>query len=115
MTPEHYQTEVSPWDLQEHMPSSGNAFVDGRRCDAIKYIFRDKESLLEDLKKAKHCLEAAIERLTTKSLVEKAPESKPTRFALAYRCGHCKREFMLSSSHDACPRCHTDIPPLRQK
>lgn len=65
MTPKHYRAEVSPWDLQKYMFSSGNAFVDGRRCDAIKYIFRNKESLLEDLKKAKHCLEAAIERLET--------------------------------------------------
>lgn len=63
MIPKHYQTEVSPWDLQKHMASSGNAFIDGRRCDAIKYIFRNKKSLLEDLKKAKHCLEAAIARL----------------------------------------------------
>jgi len=65
MTPKHYQAEVSPWDLQKYMFSSGNAFVDGRRCDAIKYIFRNKKSLLEDLKKAKHCLEAALERLET--------------------------------------------------
>ena len=63
MTPKHYQTPVSPWDLQASMHSSGNAYVDARRCDAIKYIFRDKENLLEDLKKAKHCIEAAINKL----------------------------------------------------
>ena len=52
------------------MHSSGDAFVDARRCDAIKYIFRDKENLLEDLKKAKHCLEAAIEQLGKKKSAE---------------------------------------------
>lgn len=45
------------------MESSGNAFVDARRTDAIEYCFRMKEDLLADLKKAKHCIEAAIEVL----------------------------------------------------
>lgn len=63
MTPPHYQTPVSPWDLQTYMHSSGDAFVDARRCDAIKYVFRNKASLLSDLKKARHCLDAAISKL----------------------------------------------------
>ena len=67
MTPPHYQTPVSPWDLQKHMHTSGDAFVDARRCDAIKYIFRNKENLLEDLKKARHCLDAAISKLEPKA------------------------------------------------
>lgn len=61
--PDHYQTKVDPWELQRHMQSSGNAFVDARRADAIKYAFRKKENMLQDLKKARHCLDAAIERL----------------------------------------------------
>ena len=62
-TPSHYAKPVTPWDLQRHMESSGNAFVDARRTDAIEYCFRMKEDLLADLKKAKHCIEAAIEVL----------------------------------------------------
>jgi len=42
------------------MESSGNAFVDSRRSDAIEYAFRIKDNLLEDLKKARHCLDEAI-------------------------------------------------------
>jgi hypothetical protein len=43
------------------MESSGNAFVDSRRTDAIEYCFRMKDGrLLEDLKKARHCLDEAI-------------------------------------------------------
>ena len=114
MTPKHYQAEVSPWDLQKHMPSSGNAFVDGRRCDAIKYIFRNKESLLEDLKKAKHCLEAAIERLETepkqagsskgvitsltKAEIEKLSEygfdpTSPTNKVFLFMCDLCNTKY----------------------
>lgn len=57
---------TTPWDLQQHMKSSGNAFVDARRADAIKYSFRlkgDKAKLLDDLKKARHCLDVAIIKL----------------------------------------------------
>lgn len=63
MTPPHYDKPVTPWCLQKHMESSGNAFVDARRTDAIEYCFRMKGDLLADLKKARHCLEAAIEEI----------------------------------------------------
>lgn len=62
-TPSHYSptgSPVTPWALQEHMQSSGNAFVDARRADAIKYAFRVKDDILSDLKKARHCLDEAI-------------------------------------------------------
>lgn len=55
----HYGT-LQPWDLQRVMKSWGNLFVDARRCDVMKYIFRKKSDPLEDLKKARHCLDAAI-------------------------------------------------------
>jgi hypothetical protein len=63
VVPSHYAGVVTPWDLQRCMASSGSAFVDARRTDAIEYAFRIKEDLLGDLKKARHCLEAAIEFL----------------------------------------------------
>jgi len=62
-TPAHYDKPVTPWMLQEHMETSGNAFVDARRADAIEYAFRIKDDLKADLIKAKHCLEAAIAQL----------------------------------------------------
>lgn len=64
-TPEHYQSPsgTTPWDLQRGMKSSGNAFVDGRRCDAIKYAFRVKQNMAEDLRKAAHCLMEAVKEL----------------------------------------------------
>lgn len=67
MTPPHYAKPVTPWMLQEHMESSGSAFVDARRTDAIEYCFRMKGDLLADLKKARHCLDEAIR------VMEKAP------------------------------------------
>lgn len=64
---EHYKSaSVTPWMLQKHMSTSGSVFVDARRCDAIKYAFRkkgDRAKMLEDLRKAHHCLEGAIEEL----------------------------------------------------
>lgn len=63
MIPAHYNFGVTPWDLELHMQSSGNAFVDSRRSDAIEYAFCMKGDLLGDLKKARHCLDAAIEAL----------------------------------------------------
>jgi len=62
-TPAHYDKPVTPWMLQEHMETSGNAFVDARRADVIEYAFRIKDDLKSDLLKAKHCLEAAIAQL----------------------------------------------------
>lgn len=62
--PEHYAGAVTPWDLEKCMRSSGNAFVDARRTDAIEYCFRLKGyGLLEDLRKARHCLDEAIKVL----------------------------------------------------
>lgn len=62
-TPTHYDKPVTPWDLQRHMETSGSAFIDARRTDVIEYAFRMKGDLLGDLKKARHCLDAAIEHL----------------------------------------------------
>lgn len=60
----HYAGKTDPWELQRTMQTSGNAFVDARRADAIKYAWRNKEGkMLEDLKKARHCLDAAIQEL----------------------------------------------------
>ena len=61
----HYNQGVSttPWDLQRAMKTSGVPFVDARRSDVIKYVFRikgDYAKQIEDYKKAKHCIEAAI-------------------------------------------------------
>lgn len=59
---DHYNqgTKTSPWDLQMDMKSSGSLFIDSRRSDAIKYVHRDKGDMLENLKKARHCIDAAI-------------------------------------------------------
>ena len=59
-TPEHYAGTVTPWDLQRSMKSTGNVFIDARRTDAIEYCFRLKGDLLDDLKKARHCIDEAI-------------------------------------------------------
>lgn len=69
MTPPHYAGNVTPWDLQKCMKSSGNAFVDNRRGDAIEYAFRIKDDLLADLIKARHCLDEAISFLEKESLI----------------------------------------------
>ena len=61
-TPAHYAGSVTPWDLERCMVSSGDAFVDARRTDAIEYAFRIKEDLAADLRKAIHCLQAAVEK-----------------------------------------------------
>lgn len=58
--PAHYAGAVTPWDLQKCMKSSGNAFVDAKRCDVIEYAYRIKDDLLGDLIKARHCLDEAI-------------------------------------------------------
>lgn len=59
-TPPHYSGPVTPWDLEKCMQSSGSAFVDSRRTDAIEYCFRLKGDLIGDLRKARHCLDEAI-------------------------------------------------------
>ena len=64
--PSHYDKKVTPWDLEQCMESSGDAFVDARRTDAIEYAFRMKDDLIGDLKKARHCLDAAIVFLESK-------------------------------------------------
>lgn len=64
-TPKHYNKPVTPWDLQRHMDSSGDAFIDARRTDAIEYCYRMKGDLIGDLRKARHCIEAAIQKLET--------------------------------------------------
>lgn len=61
--PKHYSGTVTPWDLERCMQSSGNVFVDARRTDAIEYCFRMKSDLLDDLRKARHCLDEAINEL----------------------------------------------------
>lgn len=67
--PKHYNKPVTPWMLEEHMESSGNAFVDSRRSDAIEYAFRIKDDLLSDLKKARHCIDEAIRVLEAQANV----------------------------------------------
>lgn len=68
--PDHYP-DVDPWKLQEHMKSFGDAYIDARRCDAMKYVFRDKDRL-KDLIKARNCIDAAIKRLEATSAQEKS-------------------------------------------
>ena len=66
---DHYSSKIDPWELQRVMQSCGIAFVDARRADAIKYSWRmkgDLSKLLEDLSKARHCLDAAISELESK-------------------------------------------------
>lgn len=70
-TPAHYDKPIQPWDLERCMESSGNAFVDARRTDAIEYCFRIKGDLLGDLRKARHCIDAAIEVLSANAEAER--------------------------------------------
>ena len=65
------------------MESSGSVFVDARRTDVIEYCFRNKGDLLGDLKKARHCLDAAIEVLSanasdqaTEGVAKRSDEAK---------------------------------------
>lgn len=60
LVPAHYDKGVQPWDLERVMETSGDCFVDARRTDVSEYSFRNKGCMLEDLKKARHCLDAAI-------------------------------------------------------
>jgi len=68
LIPDHYNKGVQPWDLERVMESSGDAFVDARRTDAIEYCFRKKDNMLEDLQKARHCLDAAIEQMKKRGI-----------------------------------------------
>ena len=70
LVPAHYAGAVTPWDLERCMTSSGNAFVDSRRTDAIEYAFRMKGDLAADLRKARHCLDEAIRELQS-NMVER--------------------------------------------
>lgn len=64
---EHYRKgKVQPWDLTQHMETSGNAHVDGCRCSIIKYAFRkkgDAHKMIDDLRKAAHYAEEAAQTL----------------------------------------------------
>lgn len=69
-TPAYYAGDVTPWDLEKCMKTSGDLFVDARRTDAIEYCFRMKADLLGDLRKARHNLDAAIKVLESKAAAE---------------------------------------------
>ena len=62
----HYGKGLQPWDLQRHMPSWDNVFIDARRTDVMEYLFRRKggpEKWLDDAKKALHNCQVIIEEL----------------------------------------------------
>ena len=61
--PAHYDKPVDPWALIEHMKSSGSAFIDFLRGEAIKHIWRDKGDLKENLQKAAAEINKAISLL----------------------------------------------------
>jgi biopolymer transport protein ExbB/TolQ len=84
--PDHYP-DIDPWKLQEHMESSGDAYVDARRCDAIKYAFRKKESWLKDLRKARNCIDAAIKRLEEKDSIQKEWDKVPEQSSNRIKIG----------------------------
>lgn len=72
LCPAHYDKAVTPWDLEKCMDSSGDAFVDSRRTDAIEYCFRLKGDLMGDLRKARHCLDEAISHMEGKATTSTA-------------------------------------------
>ncbi|MFZ4768332.1 MAG: hypothetical protein ACOYMN_25575 [Roseimicrobium sp.] len=39
-TPAHYDKPVQPWDLIEHMDSSGDVLIDHLRATVIEHLFR---------------------------------------------------------------------------
>lgn len=93
MIPDHYNKPVTPWCLERHMESSGNAFVDARRTDAIEYCFRMKDGgLLSDLKKARHCIDAAIEVLEQREIGEFAQWVPEQPFDFVAKCMKTKAE-----------------------
>jgi hypothetical protein len=89
VVPKHYDKKVQPWDLQKCMESSGNAFVDSRRTDAIEYCFRNKGDMLGDLRKARHCIDAAIEALELPPPLTKAKEEEKARITAALSVPGC--------------------------
>lgn len=91
--PSHYDKPVTPWDLQRHMETSGNLFVDARRTDAIEYAFRNKDDMEKDLRKAAHCLlEAAAElKRLKKPLFTGIATVEIERPVGGYICGKCKK------------------------
>ena len=59
----HYGKGLQPWDLQRHMPSWGNVFIDARRTDVQEYLFRkkgDKHKQLDDARKSLHNVKEII-------------------------------------------------------
>lgn len=102
---EHYG-KIQPWHLTRSMESSGNAHVDSMRCNVIKYAFRLKgegkeriPKLIDDFRKAAHCMQEAADVLTAQMLAE-----GQTEFALSdpSTCEHCDKK--KSGFHQkACP------------
>lgn len=68
--PPHYDKPVQPWDLIEHMDSSGDVLVDHLRATAIEHLFRIKDDLLGDLIKTQTEITKAIARLKKKETQE---------------------------------------------
>ena len=61
----HYQMDVSPWSAMESWLSH-EEFVGFLKGNSIKYLSRDKDDSLADIKKAHHYLEKLIEVLEAK-------------------------------------------------
>lgn len=73
----HYGRGLQPWDLQCHMESTGDVFIDARRTDVIEYVFRLKGNpegdpcrpegvlgkLREDAIKSIHNLQSLVARI----------------------------------------------------
>lgn len=92
----HYKEKsIQPWDIIEEY---GLNFWTG---NAIKYICRDKNDRIEDLRKAGHYLEYEIERL--------AKGRHPTVAV----CSEC--QAMLEDADVFCPDCGTQVRPLAQQ
>jgi len=54
----HYQKKIQPWDIIDEYSLD---FYEG---NALKYLLRDKDDRVEDLKKAMHYLEKRLEMLS---------------------------------------------------
>ena len=98
--PDHYRPTgdgPTPWDLQKVMQSSGSCFVDARRTDAIEYAFRMKDGkLLEDLRKARHCLDEAIGHLEGLEAKENPPRvqiwPETEQIQIWWECEECAKK-----------------------